>query len=134
MKLKNVWGMIAAVIVGSSGLVSGTAMAAGNVADGSIVYAASHLPDARYYKYGWEKKDGDWYFNVYRSWAEGWTYINKQWYYFSTSNHKLLTGWQKIGGSWYYLGGNGVMRTGKHKLTWNGKTAWYTFGSNGALK
>ena len=131
-RFKGLLGIAAAAMMLCSNTVFAGEARAADYVDTVDAVSTADLPDARYYKTGWEKRDGYWYFNVYRTWADGWTYIDNYWYHFDT-DCKMSTGWKKLGNNWYYFGYSSIMRTGKHKLTWNGKTKWYTFSSDGRL-
>ncbi len=64
--------------------------------------------------------------------ATGWQKVNNKWYFFLGSG-QMHTGWLQSGGKWYYLNASGVMQTGWLKLSWNGGSDYFYFGTSGEL-
>lgn len=72
---------------------------------------------------------GCWLYRERDGWfAQGWKYIDNQWYFFDT-NCRMATGWRNINGTWYYMSANGPMVTGWKYI--GGE--WYYFNENRAM-
>lgn len=84
---------------------------------------------------GWRYLEGDWYwFNphgdyLYGRMATGWVWDGSAWYWMEANGTMSRNRWLWKDGSWYLLGPSGAMRTG---WVWNGD-AWYYLGPSGAM-
>ncbi len=62
--------------------------------------------------------------------AEGWRWIDDEWYYFSPDSGAMAAGrWRLISGKWYYFQDNGIMAEGWTEV----KGKYYFMGSSGAM-
>ena len=73
----------------------------------------------------------------------GWFKLNDKWYYLNPAHDGTygceIQGWVQDAGDWYYMRestnpAEGWMVTGRQQLTWNGKTSWYYFNSDGRMQ
>lgn len=76
-------------------------------------------------------------YNAWKTSLKGWIQNNKRWFYIN-DNIEPVTSWQKLTWNgktnWYYFNSNGkYMETGWQNLTWNDKKSWYYFDSSGAM-
>lgn len=96
-----------------------------------------------YYKNGWQKVNGKWFFIRNKAKVTGWLYSRNYWYYLDPTTGAMVTGWLTVGGKTYYLrpldkavadgipDREGAMVAGR---SYDIGGVIYTFDKNGALQ